>query len=261
MAALQRLLRRSCRATSVAAILIEPVQGEGGYQPAPLEFLRQLRAFCDEHGILLIADEVQTGYARTGRCGPSSTPGSCPTSVCLAKAIANGLPLSAIATRRELQDRWGKERPRVDLRRQPGGVRGRHRRPRDDQARGPRRERGRPRRQLTPGLERFMAEDARIGDVRGPGLMIGVEFVTDRATREPDGDLADAMVAQCAEDGLLLLSRGLAHQVVRWIAPIDVTAAEIDEALEIFWGALRQGLSRTRPRSDAGTPDSDKRPP
>ena len=83
-----------------------------------------------------------------------------------------------------------------------------------------------------------MAEDARIGDVRGPGLMIGVEFVKDRATAEPDGATADALVAQCADDGLLVLSCGAAHQVVRWIAPIDATAAEIDEGLAIFWGAL-----------------------
>ena len=92
--------------------------------------------------------------------------------------------------------------------------------------------------QLLGGLERFRAEDARIGDVRGLGLMIGVEFVADRATREPDGDTVEALLAQCADDGLLVLSCGPAHQVVRWIPPIDASAAEVDEALGIFWDAL-----------------------
>ena len=84
-----------------------------------------------------------------------------------------------------------------------------------------------------------MAEDERIGDVRGPGLMVGVEMVRDRGSKEPDGDLATALVARCAELGLLVLSCGLAHQVVRWIAPIDASAAEISEAVEIFGEALR----------------------
>ena len=92
--------------------------------------------------------------------------------------------------------------------------------------------------QLMTGLKRFQAEDERIGDVRGPGLMIGVEFVTDRATRAPDGKTPDALLAACADDGLLVLSCGPAHQVIRWIPPIDVTAAEVDEALSTFWTAL-----------------------
>ena len=84
-----------------------------------------------------------------------------------------------------------------------------------------------------------MAEEPRIGDVRGPGLMIGVEFVKDRETREPDGATADAVLAGSIDDGLILLSAGYAHQVVRWMPPIDVTAAEIDQAIDIFWGALQ----------------------
>src|SRR4029079_17406018 len=91
----------------VAGILIEPVQGEGGYYPAPIRFLQELRAICDEHGIMFIADEVQCGYARTGKMWGFEHAGIVPDVVCLAKAIANGLPLSAIVTRRELQDRWG----------------------------------------------------------------------------------------------------------------------------------------------------------
>ena len=103
-----RLLASTVPPSAVAAILIEPVQGEGGYTPAPAAFLRGLRAICDEHGILLIADEVQTGYARTGMMWGFEHAEIVPDVVCVAKAVANGLPLSAIATRRELQERWGR---------------------------------------------------------------------------------------------------------------------------------------------------------
>ncbi len=238
MAALRRLTSFVVPATSVAAVLIEPVQGEGGYQAAPPEFLRQLRAFCDEHGILLIADEVQSGYARTGTMWAFEQADIVPDVVCIAKAIANGLPLSAIATSRDLQIRWGRSAHGSTYGGNPvscaagiavlqtiqheGLVA-------NAAARGA---------QLLAGLKRFQAEDDRIGDVRGPGLMIGVEFVTDQASRTPDGRTPDALLAQCADEGLLVLSCGPQHQVVRWIPPIDVTEAEIDEALATFWSAL-----------------------
>ncbi len=133
-------------AESVAAILIEPVQGEGGYQPAPLAFLQQLRAFCDEHGILLIADEVQSGYARTGRMWAFEHAGIVPDAVCIAKAIANGLPLSALATRRELQERWGKGAHGTTYGGNPVACAAGHRGPRDDRAGRPGGQRRRPRR-------------------------------------------------------------------------------------------------------------------
>ena len=88
--------------------------------------------------------------------------------------------------------------------------------------------------ELRAGMERIAAEDERIGDVRGPGLMIGVEFVRDRATREPDGALPDRLMAACADAGLLVLTCGRQHEVVRWIPPLDVSAAEVSEAVEIF---------------------------
>ena len=108
MADLRTLTSTDIPASSVACVLIEPVQGEGGFTPAPPAFLRELRAFCDEHGILLIADEVQSGYGRTGRMWAFEHAGIVPDVVVLAKAIANGLPLSAIVSSRELQERWGR---------------------------------------------------------------------------------------------------------------------------------------------------------
>jgi 4-aminobutyrate aminotransferase-like enzyme len=239
LAALEELFATRMPAADVAAILIEPVLGEGGYIPAPLDFLRRLRALCDQHGILLICDEVQSGYGRTGKMWAFEHAGIIPDVVLIAKAIANGLPLSAIATRRELQERWGKSAHGSTYGGNPVAcaagiavletIRS-ERLVENAAARGA---------ELRSGLGRIAAEDERIGDVRGPGLMIGVEFVRDRATREPDGEMTDRLMARAADLGLLLLSCGPAHQVIRWIPPIDVTSAEISEGLEIFGESLR----------------------
>ncbi|MEO7664743.1 MAG: aminotransferase class III-fold pyridoxal phosphate-dependent enzyme [Candidatus Limnocylindrales bacterium] len=239
LARLRSMLGSIVPAASVAAIVIEPVLGEGGYLPAPAEFLKGLRSICDEHGILLVADEVQAGYGRTGRMWAFEHAGIVPDVVCIAKAIANGLPLSAIATSRAIQEAWGKGAHGSTYGGNPvacaaalavldtiegqslvanAAMRGA---------------------ELTSGLARLAAEDERIGDVRGPGLMVGVEFVVDRASKRPDGALVDRLVARSADLGLLVLSCGPEHQVVRWIPPLDVSAAEVSEALEIFGEALR----------------------
>ena len=238
MADLRTLTSTAIPPSEVGSILIEAVQGEGGYNPAPAAFLRELRAFCDEHGILLIADEVQCGYGRTGRMWGFEHAGIVPDVVVLAKAIANGLPLSAIVSSKALQERWGRGAHGSTYGGNPvacaagiavletidseGLVA-------NAAARGA---------ELRAGLERIAAEDDRIGDVRGPGLMIGVEFVKDRSTREPDGSLPDRLIAACADAGLLVLSCGSFHEVVRWIPPLDASAAEISEGVEIFGEAL-----------------------
>ncbi len=231
---LEALFATTIPGESVAAIVIECVQGEGGYIPAPAPFLRGLRAICDRHGILLVADEVQAGFGRTGKMWSFEHAGIVPDVLCTAKAIANGLPLSALATRRELQEAWGKSAHGTTYGGNPvacaAGVAVLQTIIADDlvanaAARGA---------QLTAALREIAATDERIGDVRGPGLMIGLEFVRDRATREPDGETCEAVIQACADEGLLLISCGTEHNVVRWIAPIDVSAAEVDEALVIF---------------------------
>ena len=239
LAALRRLTTSTVPPSAVAGILIEPVLGEGGYHPAPPAFLRGLRAFCDEHGILLISDEVQTGYGRTGRMWGFEHAGIVPDVVCIAKAIANGLPLSALATSRALQERWGKGAHGSTYGGNPvacaAGIAVLETIERDglvDNA-------ARRGADLTAGLRSMMAEDERIGDVRGPGLMIGVELVSDGRSRRPDGELANRVQARAAELGLLLLTCGPEHQVIRWIAPLDVSPAEVSEGLEIFGEALR----------------------
>jgi 4-aminobutyrate aminotransferase len=238
LAALDALLAGDVPASTVAAFLIEPVQGEGGYNPAPASFLRALRERCDRHGVLLIADEIQSGYGRTGRMWGFEWADIVPDVVCLAKGIANGLPLGAIVSSRELQERWGVGSHGTTFGGNPvscaAGVAVLEA-IRDGDLVGNAAQRGA---ELTAGLRAIAARDRRIGDVRGPGLMVGVQLVRDRATREPDGALADALIARCAELGLLLLTCGRAHEVVRWLAPLDVTADEIDEALGIFDEAL-----------------------
>lgn len=239
LAALDEIFATSIPPTETAAIILEPVQGEGGYQQAPDAFMQGLRERCDRHGILLIADEVQSGYGRTGKMWAFEHSGVVPDVVTVAKAIANGLPLSAIATRRDLQVRWGKSAHGSTYGGNPVACAAgiavldtiRDQRLVENAAlRGA---------ELKAGLERIAAEDERIGDVRGPGLMIGVEFVKDRATREPDGAITDRLMERAAELGLLILSCGPAHQVIRWIPPLDASSGEVSEALEIFGEALR----------------------
>jgi 4-aminobutyrate aminotransferase len=244
LAILDSLFSTVIAPTKVAAILIEPVQGEGGYVPAPAAFLQGLRARCDEHGILLIADEVQTGFGRTGKMWAFEHAGIVPDVVVLAKAVANGLPLSAIVSSRDLQERWGRGAHGSTYGGNPvacaAGIAVLET-IRDEGLVANAAVRGA---ELTTGLGKIAAEDDRIGDIRGPGLMVGVEFVKDRATREPDGDLPDRLIAACADAGLLVLTCGTRHEVVRWIPPLDVSAAEIAEAVEIF-GETLASIPRT----------------
>lgn len=239
LTAVRRLFETTIPPDAVAAFLIEPVQGEGGYVPAPPAFLRGLRRIADEHGILLIVDEVQTGYARTGRMWAFEHAGIVPDVVCLAKSIANGLPLSAIVSSRDLQERWGKSAHGTTFGGNPVACAAGLAVLETIKAEGLVANAAAMGAELQAALRRLAATDERIGDVRGLGLMVGVEFVRDRRTREPDGGLVDALLARCLDEGLLVLSCGRDHNVVRFIPPLDVTAAEIAEAVDIFERALR----------------------
>ena len=237
LAALRRLFETQIPASEVAAVVIEAIQGEGGYNPAPVAFLQGLRQLCDEHGILYVADEVQCGYGRTGRMWGFEHAGVVPDVVCLAKAIANGLPLSAVVSRRELQDRWGKGAHGTTFGGNPVACAAglavlRTVREQDLVANAA--VRGE---ELLAGLRDLAARDAGIGDVRGRGLMVGVEFV-DPVTRRPDGGRCERVMQACADRGLLVLSCGGEHQVIRWIPPLDVAADEIRRGLSIFEEAL-----------------------
>ncbi len=238
LGALHKMLSEQVPPSSVAAFVIEPVQGEGGYDPAPAAFMQGLREIADQHGILFISDEIQAGLGRTGTMWGFEQSGIVPDVVTLAKGIANGLPLAAMVASSDLMRRWGAGSHGSTFGGNPvscaAGV-AVLQTIRDERlvenaaARGA---------ELTAGLREIAAQDPRIGDVRGPGLMIGVEFVKDRETREPDSAIGDALIARCADEGLLLLTCGKFHNVIRWIPPLDVTSAEIQEALGIFRSAL-----------------------
>ena len=232
---LERLFAEQIQPARTAAFIIEPVQGEGGYVPAPIAFLKGLRELATRHGVLLIMDEVQSGYGRTGKMWAFEHADIVPDVVLLAKAIANGMPLAALISPRELQERWGLGAHGstyggnpvacaagiavLEVMRDEGLVA-------NAAARG---------QELTAGLRALQLEDARIGDVRGPGLMIGVEMIKDPVA--PDVALGSAMSQACAERGLLVLTCG-AGNVVRWIPPLDVERSEIEEALGVFQQAL-----------------------
>jgi len=236
---LDGLLMTTVAPEDVAAVIIEPIQGEGGYYPAPAAFLQGLRERCSKHGILLIIDEVQSGYGRTGDMWAFQESGIVPDVVCVAKAIANGLPLSAIVASKATMQAWGKSAHGTTYGGNPvacaAGVAVLETIA-DEGLLGNARARGT---ELLGGLRELMSEHTAIGDVRGRGLMIGVEFVKDRGSRVPDGATADAVIERARDAGLLLLSCGIAHQVIRWIPPLDVTVPEIEESLRIFEGALR----------------------
>ncbi len=235
LAYLERMFAEQLQPARTAAFIIEPVQGEGGYVPAPLEFLLGLRELATRHGILLIMDEVQSGYGRTGSMWAFEHAGIVPDVVLVAKAIANGMPLAALVSPRELQERWGLGAHGstyggnpvacaagiavLEVIHEQGLVA-------NAAARGT---------ELTAGLQALAAEDPRIGDVRGPGLMIGVEMIKDPDA--PDVALGSALSLACAERGLLVLTCG-AGNVVRWIPPLDVQRSEIEEALGIFQESL-----------------------
>jgi 4-aminobutyrate aminotransferase len=237
LAALERLFAETIRPSDVAAIVIEPILGEGGYIPAPLPFLVELRSLCDRHGILLVCDEVQTGYGRTGRMWGFEHAGIVPDIVCAAKGIANGLPLGALVSRRELQERWGRGAHGSTFGGNPvacaagiavletvdgsGLVANAANRGAD----------------LIGRLRTIAEDDPRVGDVRGRGLMIGVELVR-AGGRDADHATAEAVMNRCADLGLLLLTCGSEHNIVRWLAPLDVTAPEIEEGVAIFARAL-----------------------
>jgi 4-aminobutyrate aminotransferase len=219
-----------------AAMLIEPVLGEGGYVPLPEGFLQGLRERCDQHGILLIADEIQSGFGRTGRWFAHQHYGVTPDIMTVAKGLASGMPLSGVFSRLELMEKW--------IPGSHGGTYGGNavaaaaavatiRAMRAEDMPGNAVERGV---QLVDGLRKLQSQYPSIGDVRGKGLMVGVEFRTPEG--KADKDTAKAVVHACQERRMLLLTCGAYDNIIRWIPPLVVSAAEVAQGLGIFEEAL-----------------------
>jgi len=234
---LEFLLTTQTAPEETAAILVEPVLGEGGYVVPPASFLQGLREVCDRHGILLIFDEIQSGLGRTGRWFAHEHFGVVPDIITVAKALASGLPISGVFSRLELMEKWTPG--------SHGGTFGGNaiaaaagvatlQAMKEENMLANAQERGR---QLMDGLRQIQIEFPVIGDVRGLGLMVGTEFRTHEG--KPDKTTAKAVGHACLDEKLLLLTCGPWDNTVRWIPPLIVTGAQIDEALSIFRGALQ----------------------
>jgi 4-aminobutyrate aminotransferase/4-aminobutyrate aminotransferase/(S)-3-amino-2-methylpropionate transaminase len=242
LADIQHLFKSDIEPARVAAIIIEPVQGEGGFTIAPPELMRALRALCDEHGMLLIADEVQSGFARTGKYFAMEHYDVCPDLITTAKSIGGGLPLSGVVGRAEVMDAPA-----------PGGLGGTY-------AGNPLacaaacavidviREEGILARSAAMG-ERFrtfvgaLAADAAngIGEVRGLGGMVAFEIVKP-GTHEPDPDRTRRITTRAAELGLILLSCGVYFNTIRVLVPITAQDAVFEEGLKL----MAQAIGETR---------------
>ena len=237
---LEFLLKTQTAPSETAAILVEPVLGEGGYVVPPPGFLAGLRRTCDEHGILLIADEIQSGCGRTGRWFAVEHFSVVPDVMTMAKGLASGLPLSGIAARRELMERW--------IPGSHGGTYGGNavacaaavatiRTIREENLLENAQRMGL---RLMDGLRQIQAQYPTIGDVRGLGLMVGAEFTAPDGT--PATALAKAVVKDCLKRRLMLLTCGPWDNTVRWIPPLIVTPEQIEEALAAFQDALAEAI-------------------
>jgi 4-aminobutyrate aminotransferase/(S)-3-amino-2-methylpropionate transaminase len=236
--ALSELFDTQVAPPQIAAIIIEPVLGEGGFVPAPVEFLQELRQITHEHGILLIADEIQSGFGRTGKMYAIEHSGVEPDMITFAKSVAGGVPLSGVTGRAEIMDAPA-----------PGGLGGTF-------AGNPLAcaaglavfeifeqenllERGRALgTRLLDAFCEYQRRYLQIGDVRGIGPMIAMELVKDTHTKEPAPDFATSIVEEARGRGLLLLKAGLYTNVVRVLVPLVATERDIDEALTALEGAL-----------------------
>jgi 4-aminobutyrate aminotransferase len=218
----------------VAAIFIEPMLGEGGYVLPPAGFLKGLRDLCDEHGILLVFDEVQTGVGRTGRMWAAEVYDVQPDVLVTAKGLGSGMPIGAIVARESVM-KWAVGSHGSTFGGNPvacaaalatldlveGGLMGNAR------VMGER---------LMAGMRRLQDKYACIGDVRGEGLFIGVEFVEDRVTKKPAKALVNALADLAFQRGLLLLSCG--HSTIRLAPPLIIDEYDVDKGLEILDGCL-----------------------
>ena len=240
LAAIEHLFKADVDPAQVAALIIEPVQGEGGFYIAPPEFLRALRALCDRHGIMLIIDEIQSGFARTGRMFAIEHSGVEPDLMTVAKSIAGGLPLSAVVGKAEIMDAPP-----------PGGLGGTYA--------------GSPlacaaalavfeviasenllqRSQhigelLQTRLRTLQQRFPVIGEIRGVGAMVAMELVKNSSPEQPDAELTRALVLAAAAQGLVILSCGVYSNVIRFLSPLTISDALLGEGLDKLEAALSE---------------------
>jgi len=230
----------------VAAIVVEPVQGEGGFVPAPIEWIREVRKICDEKGIFLIADEIQTGFARSGKmfCSEYWKEAGAPPDILVAgKSIAGGLPLSAVVARSEVMDNVTpgtiggtfsgnavacaaaiavinemKENDYMAKATQMGDI-------------------------IINTWKGWQQKYEVIGDVRGIGAMLGIEFVVEKKSKAPNPDIVKVIIENALKKGLLLMNSGIEGNVIRFLGPLCMTEAQLERGLEIFEEAIQEALN------------------
>lgn len=238
--ALEQLFKCDVQADQVAAIIIEPVQGEGGFYPVPEGFLSKLRSLCDMHSILLIVDEIQTGFARTGRMFACEYAGVEPDMITMAKGIAGGFPIAAVVGKAAVMDAP-----------EPGGLGGTYAASPLGCAAGLKvldiieneslceraTEIGK---RIKAGLQRLQAEFPEwVGDVRGLGAMVAMELISEGDVNKPNPELAKALTIKAAELGLILLSCGVRGNVIRILVPLTIPTEHLDEGLRILEDSFR----------------------
>jgi 4-aminobutyrate aminotransferase / (S)-3-amino-2-methylpropionate transaminase / 5-aminovalerate transaminase len=242
LAALERALVTHVAAESVAAIVVEPIQGEGGFVVAPREFMQGLRRICDDNGIVLVVDEVQTGFGRTGKMFAIEHYGIEPDLITVAKSIAAGLPLSGVIGKAEIMDAPADSAiggtyvgnpvaqaaalAVLDVFEDDGLVERAARLGETIRAR----------------MDGWAGRWDAIGDVRGVGAMLAIELVHDRETKDPAPEVASAIVEAAAERGLLLLKSGIYSNCIRVLVPLVISEPELDEALGVWEQALETTL-------------------
>jgi 4-aminobutyrate aminotransferase/(S)-3-amino-2-methylpropionate transaminase len=240
LAALEHIFKNDIEPARVAAIVIEPVMGEGGFYIAPPEFLKALRRLCDEHGIVLVIDEIQTGFARTGRMFAIEHSGVEPDLMTMAKSLAGGFPLAAVVGKAAIMDAPG-----------PGGLGGTYAGSPIACAAGlavlevieeeKLCERAVAIGKLMVGELRALAREVpAIGEVRNLGAMVAMELVRNRDRHSPDADLARALTKRAAEKGLVLLSCGIYGNVIRLLVPLTASDAIVREGMGILSESLRE---------------------
>ena len=240
VAYIEQLMERNVPADEIAAILVEPIQGEGGYVVPPDSFLKGLRALCDRHGILLIFDEVQAGIGRTGKMFAWQHTGVRPDIITLAKGIGSGMPIGLAVGARHIMEKWSPGSHANTF----GGnpiccaaalatlklVQGAYA---ENAARMGAR--------IMQRLQAMAQKYPVIGDVRGRGLMIGVEFVKDRASKAPAKEIATKLVTRAYHNGLLLLECGASG--IRVIPPLMIEPATVDEGMDLLERSLQEALA------------------
>ncbi|MGB5720037.1 MAG: 4-aminobutyrate--2-oxoglutarate transaminase [Woeseiaceae bacterium] len=249
LAALDKLFKSDVEASRIAAMIIEPVQGEGGFYPVPAGFLKTLREICDEHGIVLVVDEIQTGFGRTGKLFAVEHAGIEPDLITVAKSLAGGFPLSGVIGKADIMDSV-----------EPGGLGGTYAGSplgcaaglavldiiEEEQLCAKAEAIGA---QIEQWAKQLQSDTSCIGHIRITGAMCAIEIVDDNNADKPNAELTKAIAAEATKRGVILLTCGVRGNVIRFLPPLTIGEMLMDEALQILGGVIRDLVGQVRKAS------------